>query len=78
MHVYLSTPVVGYALETPVVAHPFEIVAMVIWPDHLLAVWSLTDGDNDYPLRWSLIEAGFSPSPQNVNTSKARVSPKRE
>ena len=41
-------------------AHPFDIVAMVVLPDHLHAVWKMPDGDNDYPLRWSLIKAGFS------------------
>ena len=40
-------------------AHPFDIVAMVVLPDHLHAVWKMPDGDNDYPLRWSLIKAGF-------------------
>ncbi len=41
-------------------AHPFDIVAMVVLPEHLHAVWKMPDGDNDYPLRWSLIKAGFS------------------
>jgi len=41
-------------------AHPFSIVAMVVLPDHLHAIWRLPEGDADYPLRWSLIKAGFS------------------
>ena len=40
--------------------YPFESVAICILPDHLHAIWSLPRGDCDYPLRWSLIEAGFS------------------
>ena len=28
--------------------HPFDIVAMVILPDHLHAVWRLPPGDTDY------------------------------
>lgn len=40
--------------------HPFEIVAMVVLPDHLHAVWQLPPGDAGYPTRWSLIKAGFS------------------
>jgi len=40
--------------------HPFKIVAMVILPDHVHAIWTLPSGDNNYPLRWSLIKAGFS------------------
>src|ERR1700704_1302694 len=40
--------------------YPFETVAICILPDHLHAVWSLPLGDRDYPLRWSVIKAGFS------------------
>ncbi|MGB9130470.1 MAG: transposase [Thiobacillus sp.] len=40
--------------------HPFEIVAMVVMPDHLHAVWQLPPGDTDYPTRWSLIKANLS------------------
>lgn len=41
-------------------AHPFSIVAMVVLPEHLHAIWRLPPGDADYPLRWSLIKSGFS------------------
>lgn len=40
--------------------HPFHIEAMVILPDHLHALWTLPEGDDDYPTRWALIKAGFS------------------
>ncbi|MBK7665289.1 MAG: transposase [Sterolibacteriaceae bacterium] len=40
--------------------HPFEIVAMVVLPDHLHAIWRLPENDTDYPTRWSLIKAGLS------------------
>ncbi len=42
--------------------HPFHIDAIVIMPDHLHAMWTLPECDNDYPIRWSLIKAGFSRS----------------
>ena len=41
-------------------SHPFVILAMVVLPEHLHAIWRLPPGDVDYPLRWSLIKAGFS------------------
>jgi len=41
-------------------SHPFKIIAMVILPDHLHAIWELPEGDVDFPLRWSLIKARFS------------------
>lgn len=42
--------------------HPFEIIAMVVLPDHLHAIWALPPGDADYPLRWALIKSAFSRS----------------
>ncbi|MBK4737963.1 REP-associated tyrosine transposase [Noviherbaspirillum pedocola] len=40
--------------------HPFLIVAMVVLPDHLHAIWRLPEGDANYAMRWSLIKAAFS------------------
>ncbi|MDP1646279.1 MAG: transposase [Thiobacillus sp.] len=54
--------------------HPFEIVAMVVLPDHLHAIWQLPLGDADYPTRWSLIKAGFSrgiPKGERIRPSRA-------
>jgi putative transposase len=56
-------------------AHHFDIVAMVVLPDHLHAIWTLPEGDADYPLRWSLIKAGFSrsvPHEEFICTSRLR------
>ena len=38
---------------------PFVIVATVIMPDHLHAIWRLPEGDCDYAGRWRAIKAGF-------------------
>ena len=54
--------------------HPFHIDALVILPDHLHCVWTLPEGDADYPLRWALIKAGFSrriPKTERPNLSRA-------
>ena len=48
------------AMKTVKDAYPFAILAMVVLPEHLHAIWRLPPGDADYPLRWSLIKAGFS------------------
>ena len=56
-------------------SHPFEIVAMVVLPDHLHAIWRLPRGDYDYPLRWSLVKAGFSRTLdryEHIRSSRAR------
>jgi len=47
--------------------HPFTIVAMVVMPDHLHAIWQLPEGDGDYAMRWGLIKAAFSRALPRVN-----------
>ena len=40
--------------------HPFVIDAMVVLPDHLHAILTLSPDDADFPLRWRLIKTWFS------------------
>ena len=56
-------------------AHPFGIVAWVVLPDHMHAIWELPDGDADYATRWALIKAGFSrriPNDERIRASRVR------
>ena len=39
---------------------PFEILAMVLLPDHIHAVWTLPEGDADYSSRWARIKENFT------------------
>ncbi len=41
-------------------ARPFEVVAMVVLPEHLHAVIRLPEGDADYSGRWRAIKGQFS------------------
>ena len=41
-------------------SHPFGIDAMVVMPDHIHSLWTLPDGDWDFPMRWNLIKREFS------------------
>jgi putative transposase len=43
-------------------AMPFEIVAAMVMPDHLHALWTLPDGDADYATRWRLLKTYFTKS----------------
>ena len=57
------------------ITHPFEIVAWVVLPDHLHAVWRLPRDDADYPMRWGLIKASFSrriPKGEGVRDSRQK------
>lgn len=40
-------------------AHPFAILAMVVLPENLHAIWRLPPDGVDYPLRWALIKAAY-------------------
>jgi len=42
--------------------HPFEIVAIVLMPDHLHTVWTLPDKESDFSLRWRKIKETFTRS----------------
>ena len=59
-------------------AHPFKVLAMVVLPEHLHAIWRLPQGDADYPLRWSLIKSGFSRRQEKGERIHASRKAKRE
>ncbi|WP_295445987.1 transposase [uncultured Thiodictyon sp.] len=53
--------------------HPFDIIAWVVMPDHVHAVWRLPDTDADYSTRWALIKANFSrtiPKAERIGESR--------
>ncbi|VAW87571.1 Transposase and inactivated derivatives [hydrothermal vent metagenome] len=55
-------------------AHPFEIDAMVVLPEHLHCIWTLPVGDSNVGVRWSLIKSGFSRAiPRGERRSKSRI-----
>ncbi len=41
-------------------AHPFDIIAWVLLPDHLHCIWTLPSDDADFSIRWSLIKRSVS------------------
>jgi putative transposase len=44
------------------IARPFDVVAVVVLPDHLHCVWRLPEGDADNATRWRHIKTLFSRS----------------
>jgi putative transposase len=41
---------------------PFGINAWVVLPDHMHCLWTLPEGDSDFPDRWRRIKTAFSKS----------------
>jgi len=58
--------------------YPFETLAICILPDHLHAMWSLPEGDADFPSRWNLIKGGFSRGLASRSARSSRQLSKRE
>ena len=52
---------------------PFDVVAIVVLPEHLHCIWTLPPGDVDYSLRWKMIKAKFSRQlPKTEQRSESR------
>ena len=59
-------------------ARAFEVIAIVVLPEHLHCLWRLPEGDADNADRWARIKSGFSRRlPKTERRSDARVA-KRE
>jgi putative transposase len=41
---------------------PFHIDAWVVLPDHMHCLWTLPEGDADFPGRWRAIKTAFAKS----------------
>ena len=48
------------AIEKTHKAHPFNIDAWVLLPDHLHCLWTLPEGDADFSKRWAIIKRHVS------------------
>ena len=56
----IAVEALGDAIAKVQSRRPFQIDAQVILPDHLHALWTLPEGDDDYSMRWKLIKEGFT------------------
>jgi putative transposase len=55
-------------------AYPFVLDAMVVLPEHLHCIWTLPEGDADYPNRWRRIKGVFSRVvPEQGRRSKSEI-----
>ena len=48
------------AVRATRVARPFHVDAWVVLPEHLHCIWTLPQGDSDFPGRWQAIKRRFS------------------
>lgn len=48
------------AFRKTMIEMPFEIIAIVILPDHIHSIWKLPENDQDYSTRWKRIKGIFT------------------
>ncbi len=58
--------------------HPFQIIATVVLPVYLHAIWRLPESDSGYPMRSALIKATFSRRLPKVEAARTSRLLKRE
>src|SRR5262245_43113897 len=56
----LSRTCLREALESEQSKRPFEILAMVLLPDHLHTIWTLPPDDDNYSVRWAAVKESFT------------------
>lgn len=56
----LVRPLLHAAIQKERTRRPFQIVAWVLLPDHMHAIWTLPPGDARYSLRWQKIKEEFT------------------
>ena len=56
----VARKLLGNAIRDCQAAHPFEVVAVVLLPDHLHAIWNMPTGDANYSARWQWIKTQFT------------------
>jgi putative transposase len=67
----------GEAMRECRLRYPFKIVAIVLLPDHLHALWTLPTGDDAYSLRWRWIKREFARAWLQSGGAESERSPAR-
>lgn len=57
--------------------HPFDMVAVVLLPDHLHCIWELPENDADFSKRWGRIKSRFSKKWIYIGGKEAKISQAR-
>jgi len=69
---YLRTAISAVQAE-----QPFDIVAIVLLPNHIHSIWTLPEDDSDFSARWSCIKRRFTKQWIAARSEEVAVSPTR-
>lgn len=75
-----AVDVLHVAIRSVSQSRPFHIDAMVVMPDQLHCIWTVSSGDGDFSTRWRLIKTAFTRHCQDTlrSTPDAARQKKRE
>ena len=73
----LAVRLLGEVMRSVRLESPFHTIAVVVLPDHLHCVWSLSRGDSDYSGRWQRIKGTFTAQWLSAGGSEASPSESR-
>jgi putative transposase len=55
-----ARPLLRASIRQTQAERPFQVLAMVLLPEHLHCLWALPSGDADFATRWRLIKSRFT------------------
>ncbi len=65
------------AISTVQSEQPFDIVAIILLPDHIHCIWTLPENDSDFSARWSCIKRCFTKQWIGSHHDETAISPAR-
>jgi putative transposase len=77
-HSAAARRILGVVLRETRERWPFEIVAIVLLPDHLHSIWTLSVDDDRYSLRWAWIKKEFTKRWLAAGGTEQVISPQRQ
>jgi putative transposase len=57
---------------------PFQVLAVVLLPDHLHCIWNLPAGDDDFSSRWANVKRSFTKKFLDAGGTEAPISDSRQ
>src|SRR4030042_628839 len=48
------------ALSEVQASHPFEMLSVVLLPDHCHCIWKMSETDDNFSVRWAMIKRRFT------------------
>lgn len=64
-----------FAIKQTQKQYPFEMIAVVLLPDHLHCIWQLPENDSNFSIRWAMIKRLVSKNIPQYHLTQTELSP---